>query len=120
ELGNAKYGIRDHGLHDQFNIGKSVFIVWRNNSNTITRNTIGTSTSPLSFAGIQIQNEQDMTIAHNEISNVDANLAGATGANWNAFGILEPAPTQFQAAVGPDPGIPADTGNVVRISVDAN
>jgi hypothetical protein len=119
ELGNSKFGIRDDGLHDQFNLGKSVYIVWRNNSNTFTRNTIGTAANPLSFAGIEFNNEQDMTISHNEISNISTTLAGGSGLSWNAYGILEPSPAQYQAG-SPFPIVPGDTGNVVRCWIDAN
>ncbi|MHB8391925.1 MAG: T9SS type A sorting domain-containing protein, partial [Acidobacteriaceae bacterium] len=108
ELGNAKYGIWDQGLHDMFSIGQEKFIVWRNTTNTFTRNTIGTADNPLSYAGIQFTNEQDMTISHNEISNVNTSNAGGAGAGWNAFGIESPSPVE------------GDTGNVVRIWIDGN
>ncbi len=90
ELGNAKYGLYDHGLHDMFNLGSEQYIVWRNNSNTFTRNTIGTSSDPLSFAGISFTNEQDLTVSHNEITNVNSANAGSTGMNWNVYGIESP------------------------------
>jgi|GEM_PF-3210416 len=117
ELGKAKYGLFDHGLHDMFNLGEEKFIVWRNNSNTFTRNTIGTSTNPLSYAGIHISNEQDLTVSHNEISNINTANAGPTGANWNAFGIESPNPANTSF---PSPVQPGDTGNVVRVWLDAN
>ena len=104
ELGNAKYGIWDHALHTQFNIGKSIFVDWRNYNNVFTRNTIGTSASPLSYAGIQFNNEQNLTISHNEISNVTGSLGG-----WaNVYGIVQPSVLQ------------ADTGDVVGVWIDAN
>jgi hypothetical protein len=120
ELGNSKFGIRDDGLHDQFNDGQLKFIVWRNNSNTFTRNTIGTSSNPLSFAGIEFNNEQDFTVSHNEISNISTSLAGASGAAWNVYGILEPSPAQYQAGTINNPIVPGDTGNVVRCWINAN
>jgi len=126
ELGNAKYGLFDHGLHDMFNQFSGQFIVWRNNSNTFTRNTIGTASNPLSYAGIQFSNEQDLTISHNEITNVDAANAGTEegqpGATWNVFGIESPSPLTYIGPVteGGFPVQPGDTGNVVRIWVDAN
>ncbi len=119
EIGNAKYGLYDHGLHDQFNIGQSKFIVWRNNSNLITRNTIGTAANPISYAGIQFNNEQDLTISHNEISNVDVANAGATGSSWNAYGIESPSPASYIGGF-PFPVLNGDTGNVVRVWIDAN
>ncbi|HEX5317338.1 MAG TPA: hypothetical protein VFX22_11880, partial [Candidatus Kapabacteria bacterium] len=122
ELGNAKYGLFDHGLHDQFNQFEGQFIVWRNTANTVTRNTIGTASNPLSYAGIQINNEQDMTISHNEITNVNSANAGEDGANWNVFGIESPSPATYAIGSGNifNPEQPGDTGNVVRIWVDAN
>ena len=104
ELGNAKYGIRDHALHSQFNVGKSVFMDWRNYNNVFTRNTIGTSASPLSYTGIQFNNEQNLTISHNEISNVNGSLGGFP----NVYGIDQPSVLQ------------SDTGNTIGVWVDAN
>ena len=121
ELGNAKYGLYDHGLHDMFNLGAEKFIVWRNNSNVITRNTIGTAADPLSYAGIQFNNEQDLTISHNEITNVNSMNAGPTGVSWNVFGIKSPSPSEYIQGANPvDPILAGDTGNVVRVWVDAN
>ena len=104
ELGNAKYGIWDHALHTQFNIGKSIFVDWRNYNNVFTRNTVGTSTSQLSYAGIQFNNEQNLVISHNEVSNVN----GALGGFPNVYGLLQPSVLQ------------SDTGNTVGVWVDAN
>ena len=104
ELGNAKYGIWDHALHTQFNVGRSVFVDWRNYNNVFTRNTIGTSASLLSYAGIQFNNEQNLTISHNEISNVTGSLGGFL----NVYGIDQPSVLQ------------SDTGNVVGVWIDAN
>ena len=104
ELGNAKYGIWDHALHTQFNIGKSVFVDWRNYNNVFTRNTIGTSTSPLSYTGIQFNNELNLTISHNEVSNIN----GALGGFPNVYGIDQPSVLQ------------SDTGNTVGVWIDAN
>ena len=104
ELGNAKYGIWDHALHTQFNIGKSLFVDWRNYNNVFTRNTVGTSASPLSYTGIQFNNEQNLTISHNEISNVTGSLGGFP----NVYGIDQPSVIQ------------SDTGNTIGIWVDAN
>ena len=104
ELGNAKYGIWDHALHTQFNVGKSVFKDWRNYNNVFTRNTIGTSASPISYTGIQFNNEQNVTISHNEISNVNGSLGGFP----NVYGIDQPSVLQ------------SDTGNTVGVWVDAN
>ena len=117
ELGNAKYGLYDHGLHDMFNLGEEHFIVWRNTTNMFTRNTIGTAADPLSYAGIQFSNEQDLTVSHNEITNVNTANAGETGSSWNAFGIESPSPAN---STWPNPLIVGDTGNVVRCWVDAN
>src|ERR1019366_7106543 len=96
--------IWDHALHTQFNIGKSVFVDWRNYNNVFTRNTIGTSASPLSYAGIQFNNEQNLTVSHNEVSNVNGSLGGFP----NVYGIDQPSVIQ------------ADTGNTVGVWVDAN
>ena len=104
ELGSAKYGIWDHAIHTQFNIGKSTFVDWRNYNNVFTRNTVGTSTSPLSYAGIQFNNEQNLTISHNEISNVNGVLGGFP----NVYGIDQPSVLQ------------SDTGDVIGVWVDAN
>ena len=104
ELGNAKYGIWDHALHTQFNIGKSVYVDWRNYNNTFTRNTIGTSASPISYTGIQFNNEQNLTISHNEVSNINGSLGGFP----NVYGIDQPSVLQ------------SDTGNIVGVWVDAN
>ena len=104
ELGNAKYGIWDHALHTQFNLGKQVFVDWRNYNNVFTRNTIGTAASPLSYTGIQFNNEQNLVVSHNEISNVNGTLGG-----WaNVYGIDQPSVLQ------------SDTGDVVGAWIDAN
>ena len=50
ELGNAKYGIYDHGYHDAFDARKGGYTIWRNHNNLFTRNTIGTVANPLSYA----------------------------------------------------------------------
>jgi hypothetical protein len=104
ELGNAKYGIWDHALHTQFNIGKSTFVDWRNYNNVFTRNTIGTQPSPLAYAGIQFNNEQNLVISHNEVSNVNGGLGGFP----NVYGIEQPSVLQ------------SDTGNTVGVWADAN
>ena len=104
QLGNAKYGIWDHALHTQFNLGKSIFVDWRNYNNVFTRNTIGTLASPLSYAGIQFNNEQNLTVSHNEISNVNGGLGGFP----NVYGIDQSSVLQL------------DTGNTVGVWIDAN
>ena len=104
ELGNAKYGIWDHALHTQFNIGKSIFVDWRNYNNVFTRNTIGTTASPLSYTGIQFNNELNLTVSHNEISNITGSLGGFP----NVYGIDQPSVLQ------------SDTGDIIGAWIDAN
>ena len=104
ELGNAKYGVWDHALHTQFNIGSSAFVDWRNYNNVFTRNTIGTSASPLAYTGIQFNNEQNLIISHNEVSNI----IGSVGGFPNVYGIDQPSVLQ------------SDTGDVVGAWIDAN
>jgi hypothetical protein len=77
---------------------------WRNHDNVFTRNTIGSATYPIGVAGIRFNNEQNTTISHNEISNVNATLAGAT----SAYGIQQGNLLQ------------ADTGNSVGMWIDGN
>jgi hypothetical protein len=77
---------------------------WRNYNNVFTRNTIGTLASSLSYTGIQFNNEQNLTISHNEVSNVNGRLGGYP----NVYGIDQPSVMQ------------SDTGNVVGAWVDAN
>lgn len=119
ELGNAKYGIYDHGYHDAFDPIKGVYVSWRNHDNMITRNTIGTVANPLSYAGIQFNNEDRLVVSHNEISNISAANAKGAGNTWNVFGILTPSLTTY---VGPpaNPAWPGDTGNVTLAWIDAN
>ena len=76
EIGNARYGIYDRGLQPLFSVGPAEFFDRRNHSNVFTRNTIGTSANPLGRAGIAFENEDNLMISMNEISNVNANLAG--------------------------------------------
>jgi hypothetical protein len=104
EIGNGKYAIWDHALHSQLNIFAGHFQDWRNYNNVFTRNTIGTSTHPLSQAGIYFNNEQNLMISHNEISNINGSLGGFS----NVYGIYQPSVLQ------------GDTGNVVGVWVDAN
>lgn len=119
ELGGAKYGLYDHGLHDQFDVQKGKWVTWRNYGNTVTRNTIGTASWPLSYAGVQFNSENGMVISHNEVTNINAGAAGGTGNSWNVYGIEQPSPSQY---IGPlnNPVWPGDTGNVVSCLVDAN
>jgi hypothetical protein len=104
ELGNAKYGIWDHAMHPELNIFAGHFQDWRNYNNVFTRNTIGSSTYPLSMAGVYFNNEQNLTISHNEISNINGSLGGFS----NVYGVYQPSVLQ------------GDTGNVVGVWVDAN
>ncbi len=117
EIGNAKYGLYDHGLHDQFELGPSSFKSWKNFNNVVTRNTIGTSTNPISYAGISFQSERNMTISHNEISNIDDSLTLATaGYTSHAYGIMQPSGNQIT-----QPGTIQDSiGNVAGIWIDGN
>ena len=117
EIGGTKYGIHDHGLHDEFDPVAGNWKVWRNNGNTFTRNTIGTSSNPISYAGIQFNGEIGITISHNEISNINTARAGAAGRPWNAYGIVQPDPRISSIT---SPMIYGDTGNDVGSWVDAN
>ncbi len=127
EIGNAKYGIYDHGFHDAYDprLNGGTWRVWRNYNNVFTRNTVGTSANPLSYAGIQFNSENGIVISHNEISNISASIIPkAGGATQNVFGILQPNMNQY---IGPTPanqGIPltwpGDTGIVTGAWIDAN
>ncbi len=119
ELGNAKYGIYDHGLHDQYNAQTGKWQVWRNHDNVFTRNTIGTATNPLSYAGIQFNSETGIVISHNEVSNITSAKGGLTAKPWNVFGIEQPNVATW---IGPQgaPVWPGDTGNVTGAWINAN
>jgi hypothetical protein len=104
EIGNVRYGIADHGSHTQFSLGQSRFLPWNNHDNLFTRNNIGTSQYPIGQSGVKINNEDNTTISHNEITNVNASLSGAT----TAYGIQQGTYAQ------------SDTGNVLRLWIDAN
>ncbi len=120
EIGNVKYGIYDHGYHDAFDPQKGTYNIWRNHNNVFTRNTIGTASNPIAYAGIQFNNETGIVISHNEISNVNAGVIKAGGGlSQNVYGILTPSITTY---VGPqlNPVWPGDTGNVTLSWIDAN
>ncbi len=120
ELGNAKYGIYDHGYHDAYDPVKGAYTTWRNYNDVITRNTVGTSSNPLSYAGIQFNSETGIVISHNEISNVNANVVPqGGGATWNVYGIVQP---NMNTYIGPpsNPQWAGDTGNVTGAWIDAN
>ena len=123
EIGNAKYGIYDHGYHDAFDPQQGVYRSWKNYENSFTRNTIGTAANPLSYAGIQFNGENGLVIAHNEISNINAGVIPNHGGNGqNVFGIVEPSMNTYigPSAPGLNPVWPADTGNVTQSMINAN
>ena len=123
ELGNAKYGIYDHGYHDAFDARKGGYTIWRNHNNLFTRNTIGTVANPLSYAGIQFNNENGLVISHNEISNVTASvIPKGAGTSQNVFGILQPSITTYIGPTLPHGKAvrPGDTSNTTRSWLDAN
>src|SRR6185312_13454282 len=99
QLGNARYGIWDKGVHPLFDLGIANFLDRRNDSNAFTRNTIGTQAWPLGTGGIAYDDEQQTLIAHNEIGWIRGPLAGTP----NVFGISQ-----------------MGAGNVVGMWIDAN
>lgn len=120
ELGNAKYGIYDHGYHDAFDPQQGVYRSWKNYDNMFIRNTIGTTANPLSYAGIQFNGENGLVISHNNITNINASvIPQGGGITQNVYGILSP---NMNTYVGPavNPAWPADTGNVTQTLVNAN
>ncbi len=74
ELGNVKYGIYDHGFHDEFDPYRRAYYCRHGEITaiTFTRNTVGTAANPISYAGIQINGENGLVISHNEITNINA------------------------------------------------
>ena len=121
ELGNAKYGIYSQ-LPRPFD-ARGGYSIWRNHNDLFARNTIGTVANPLSYAGIQFNNENGLVISHNEISNISASVVPkAGGAAQNVFGILQPSITTY---IGPlllsgNAVWPGDTGNTTGCWLDAN
>ena len=78
EMGNAKYGVNQLGIPPQYNLGVGQYNNdMRDNNVTIKRNTIGTSTNKIGFAGVQFENTDNEYIGHNQISWIDASLSGA-------------------------------------------
>ena len=123
ELGNAKYGIYDHGYHDAFDPQQGVYRSWKNYDNMFIRNTMGTMANPLSYAGIQFNGENGLVIAHNNITNVNATvIPKGGGGTQNVYGILEPNMNTYvgPAEPGQNPVWPADTGNVTQTLINAN
>lgn len=93
-IGNANIAISDSGTVPLFDIGKAIYLDRRNNSNTISRNTIGSSTYPVGAIGIQIANEDGLNVMHNEISNITGNstsngyVAGIAAQTGNSVNLL--------------------------------
>jgi len=130
EIAGAKYGIYDHGYRDGFPLPAGPYKVWRNYNNVITRNTIGTSSNPIGYAGIQFNHENGLVISHNEIAYVNANYQPTTGYT-NPYTVQLPVAFRNMAygIVSPDLRVylpattgfwPGDTGNVTNVWIDAN
>ena len=105
EMGNAGTAIRDIGTIPLFNIGKAEFENRRNNNNRITRNTIGTASSPIGQFGILFSNEDGLLIQRNEISNI----VGNGSADVAAIAHIETGV-----------GIDAVRGNSVNVNITGN
>ena len=123
EIGNAKYGIYDHGFHDAFDPQQGVYRSWKNYDNTFTRNTIGTTANPISYAGIQFNGENGLVISHNVITNINASVIPKSGGlTQSVYGILSPNMNTYigPSSPGGNPVWPGDTGNITQTIVNGN